>query len=178
MLNLPCIHRMFCTTHACHICPPRYPSTSFFFCLSYTKPTASEAGCPVSSTYMVRLSLTLEFWWNLVVNLKPLCRDNHWPRLHALPFRKVRAPSHRIIQLHHKNFVLLVSIHDSGNKNGRCWETYESIPSQWVQIDFFHAEVARTIKTCWLPRSSCTVLPCLQQRINVTTEIIGPLDRN
>jgi hypothetical protein len=132
---------------------------------------------PVSSTYMVRLTFTSEFWWRLVVNLKPLCGDHHWPCLHALPFRKVRAPSHRIIQLHHNVFVLLVSIHDSGSKNGRCW-TFESVPFQWVQIDFFHAEDARTIKTCWLPHSSCTELPCLQQRINVTTEIIGPLNRN
>ena len=102
--------------HVTYVLPVTQVHHIYFFCLSYTKPTASEAGCPVSSTYMVRLSLTLEFWWNLVVNLKPLCRDNNWPSLHALPFRKVRAPSHRIIQLHHNVFVLLVIIHDSGKK--------------------------------------------------------------
>ena len=42
--------------HVTYVLPVTQVHHIYIFCLSYTKPTASEAGCPVSSTYMVRFS--------------------------------------------------------------------------------------------------------------------------
>lgn len=75
------------------------------------KPTAWDEGhAQLPPNYAVSRRL---LWVKTGASLKPLCSINHRPCLHTLPIRKVRAPFHRIIQLHQKRFVLLVNVLDS-----------------------------------------------------------------
>lgn len=107
------------------LCKFRYtlssPSSRYIISMSVThKPTAWDAGhAQLPPSYAVRL--IVYFGWILESSLKPLCSINHRPCLHTLPIRKVRAPFHRIIQLHRENFVLLVNDLDSSNKSDRYW---------------------------------------------------------
>ena len=89
------------------------PSSKYTRSMSVThKPTAWDAQLPPN--YAVRV--IVYFGWRLKACLKPLCSINHRPCLNTLPIRKVRAPFHRIIQLHQKRFVLLVNVLDTSNE--------------------------------------------------------------
>ena len=95
-----------------HIVPP---IIQVYLCLLHISQPHETQGTPSCLlTTVCESSFTLGE--NSRLSLKPLCSINHRPCLHTLPIRKVRAPFHRIIQLHQKRFVLLVNVLDTSNE--------------------------------------------------------------